>query len=399
VLLLIRDIANPSNDDLSFPEFRHKDWYLGSSWASGITFPPYLNGKNQESSSEAIAAYEGVALFGQTMQQIFEGEKNERNAAISARISKVGRLLAGTELTSAKKYWHVTSKDDPQRIYPKSYTANCIGIMWSTLAQFGTWFGAARYLPYGIQLLPLTAISEARDDLEWVNTIYEPFTKSCAADFRCTTSGWSVLQLAIFATIGYKEEAAMRVGELPNDSFENAGGDGHSRTNTMWYIATRPDVQNPIPMLRYDVRGKEEVQPTPEYELNDCYLPKTCTSAALGRMAGEFTCGERIQYLIKEKEQTQWDGKHFLYFLLTVVRDVVVLMFESPSTCCLLQPVGGSADLNTKVFAGLVIQVFTTQVPRKRTKRKHMPTTSHPKKLQMLAWSVPVARKNNAIVI
>jgi endoglucanase Acf2 len=29
--------------------------------------PPYLNGKNQESSSEAIAAYEAVALFGQEM--------------------------------------------------------------------------------------------------------------------------------------------------------------------------------------------------------------------------------------------------------------------------------------------------------------------------------------------
>jgi endo-1,3(4)-beta-glucanase len=313
-LLLIRDIANPSKDDLSFQEFRHKDWYLGSSWASGTTFPPYLNGKNQESSSEAIAAYEGVALFGQTMQKIWEAAKNERKAAISSRISKVGRLLAGTELTSAKKYWHVSSKDDPQRIYPKAYSANCIGIMWSTMAQFGTWFGAAGYLPYGIQLLPLTVISEERDDLTWVNTIYEPFTKSCAADFRCTTSGWRVLQLATFATIGYKEEAAMRVAELPDDSFENAGGNGHSRTNTIWYIATRPDVQNPIPMLHYDLRGQEEVQPTPEYELKDCYLPKTCTSAVLGRMAGEFTCAERIQYLIKEEDQTQWDGKHLLCF-------------------------------------------------------------------------------------
>ena len=35
VLLLIRDIANPSKDDEYFPVYRHKDWYLGSSWASG----------------------------------------------------------------------------------------------------------------------------------------------------------------------------------------------------------------------------------------------------------------------------------------------------------------------------------------------------------------------------
>lgn len=309
VMLLIRDIANPSKYDSSFPQFRHKDWYQGSSWASGVPNPPYLNGKNQESSSEAIAAYEGVALFGQVMEEVWRSANDEANAAVSNEVSKVGRLMASTELTAAKKYWHVTSTNDPQRIYPKAYSATSIGILWNTMAQFGTWFGAAGYLPIGIQLLPLTVLSESRDDLSWMNDVYEPLTKSCADDFRCTTSGWSVLQLAVFATIGYKEEAAMRVRELPDDSFENAGGNGHSRTNTIWYIATRPDVQNPIPMLRYDLRGQEEVQPTPEYELSDCYLPKTCTSEVLGRLAGDFTCAERIEYLIKEKEETQWDGK------------------------------------------------------------------------------------------
>lgn len=67
VLLLIRDIANPSSDDKFFPRFRHKDWYKGSSWASGVLLPTFANGMNQESSSEAIAAYEAVALFGQEM--------------------------------------------------------------------------------------------------------------------------------------------------------------------------------------------------------------------------------------------------------------------------------------------------------------------------------------------
>jgi endo-1,3(4)-beta-glucanase len=67
VLLLIRSIANPSKEDGAFPLHRHKDWYKGSSWASGVPLPPYLNGKNQESSSEAIAAYEAVALYGQIM--------------------------------------------------------------------------------------------------------------------------------------------------------------------------------------------------------------------------------------------------------------------------------------------------------------------------------------------
>lgn len=52
VIMLVRDIANPSKEDSAFPLFRQKDWYQGSSWASGITSPAALNGRNQESSSE-----------------------------------------------------------------------------------------------------------------------------------------------------------------------------------------------------------------------------------------------------------------------------------------------------------------------------------------------------------
>jgi hypothetical protein len=67
VLLLVRNIANPTDDDAIFPTFRMKDWYQGHSWASGIVSPVFLNGRNQESSSESIAAYESVALYGAVM--------------------------------------------------------------------------------------------------------------------------------------------------------------------------------------------------------------------------------------------------------------------------------------------------------------------------------------------
>jgi hypothetical protein len=100
----------------------------------------------------------------------------------------------------------------------------------------------------------------------------------------------------------------MRVKELPDDSFENAGGNGHSRSNTIWYIATRPDIDNRIPMLSYDLRGNEENRPVPQFVLNDCYVPKMCTAEVLARMAGEYTCAERINYLIQEKKETQWDS-------------------------------------------------------------------------------------------
>ena len=50
-----------------FVPFRQKDWYEGHSWASGIAQPAPLNGRNQESTSEAIAAYEAVGLYGSVM--------------------------------------------------------------------------------------------------------------------------------------------------------------------------------------------------------------------------------------------------------------------------------------------------------------------------------------------
>ena len=85
VLLLVRDIANPSADDPFFPTWRHKDWYLGSSWASGIGCyldgEPYANGRNQESSSESISAYEGVAMFGDSMVNIFQGSSDPYDQA------------------------------------------------------------------------------------------------------------------------------------------------------------------------------------------------------------------------------------------------------------------------------------------------------------------------------
>jgi Glycosyl hydrolase family 81 C-terminal domain len=305
VTMLVRDIANPSKDDSFFPTFRHKDWYQGSSWASGLI--SFLNGRNQESSSEAIAAYEGVALFGQEMREIWRAADQPHKAAVADEIAKAGKLLTGTELTSAKRYWHVNRLGDPDRIYPREYEATSIGILWNTMSQFGTWFGAAPYLPIGIQLLPLTAISEVRDD-DWANLIYKPLTKYCAADFKCTESGWSILQLAILATVGYADEAAMRVKELPDDSFENAGGNGQSRTNTLWYISTRPVVVDPIPILRYDMRGQEEVQPKPLYALKDCYLPETCTDSVLDRIASEFTCRERMTFLIEQKQMTEWEA-------------------------------------------------------------------------------------------
>ena len=139
MLTLIRDIANPSPEDKFFPVFRHKDWFLGNSWASGIGLiggGPYPNGRNQESSSEAIAAYEAVALYGDVLYEQWGGGEEENSdldnsrAQTSARVRDMGRLLLATELRSADRYWHVR-KNPKIRVYPKEYTPGVVGMLWS----------------------------------------------------------------------------------------------------------------------------------------------------------------------------------------------------------------------------------------------------------------------------
>ena len=304
VLLLIRDVANPSAQDKFFPLWRHKDWYLGSSWASGIATlggHPYLNGRNQESSSEAIHAYEGIALYGSVCMHAWgDGTVHdlsvEKNVDVARRVSLIGRLLTATEVRSARRYWHVLHGDTPSKsIYPEQYKPAVVGMMWQTMVQAQTWFGNAMFLVFGIQLLPLTSVSERRDGVDWLRQVYFPYADSCENDSTCTAQGWSILQFAILAACGHRELAAKRVIDLPKNVFESSGGNGHSLSNTLWYISTRPDVE-PLSLSHVNQTPKKSPRPIPAEFTCEC--KHTCKSEALDRDAGGYSCRERIKWLM-----------------------------------------------------------------------------------------------------
>jgi endo-1,3(4)-beta-glucanase len=137
MLLLVRDYANPSEQDEYFTVFRHKDMYQGNSWANGIAVAS-VYGMNQESSSEAIASYEAVALFGKTMMNVFADSTD--NMQVAEEIYKVGLMLTATELRSARRYYQVTHNQSEVRdIYPDVYEPNVVGILWSMMVHYGTW--------------------------------------------------------------------------------------------------------------------------------------------------------------------------------------------------------------------------------------------------------------------
>lgn len=246
ILLYVRDFANPVSNDPYFPPFRQKDWYLGSSWASGIVSAENSpHGRNEESSSEAISAYEAVALFGSAMMNAYEkSESSHKNQMAMARlVQQSGQLLTSTELAATNRYWHVWNSTTHKGTYPAAYQQPVVGMMYDTMAEFGTWFSQWPLVSYGIQLLPLTPVAERRDDPEWAGILYPQYEKAChdAGDF-CTENGWSILQAGLLATAGQPKEALQQALAVPDAVFETLGGMGNSRTNTIWYIATRKAV-------------------------------------------------------------------------------------------------------------------------------------------------------------
>lgn len=237
------------------------------------------------------------------------GEANvEANVQAAKDIHEAGQVLVATELRSTRRYYHVRQEGNANqalKIYPSEYNNHAIGMMWNTMAQYQTWFGGKPYLAVGIQLLPITPIAEQRDGVQWLTEMYPSFNKTCSENKDCEENGWSVLQLASLATIGYQEEAAKGAQALAPSVFDSAGGNGHSLSNTLWYIATRPTVDQPVQFFN---NTKQEDTTDDPHVLTNCFRQKTCTDYVLDTIADEYSCRQRITDLMYTSGHTQEDA-------------------------------------------------------------------------------------------
>ena len=175
------------------------------------------------------------------------------------------------------------------------------------MVQFQTWFGGAPHLAYGIQLMPLTPISEKRDDVEWLKELYPSFAESCRMASNCDEEGWGILQHAVLASVGHPIAAIEYAESLNPDAFETAGGNGHSLTNTIWYYATRPS-SDPLPLTEESSFPLKPLPLATNSILIDCGCPKTCTKKVLDSPAGDYTCGDRIVWLVNNDGKSQIDA-------------------------------------------------------------------------------------------
>ena len=117
-----------------------------------------------------------------------------------------------------------------------------VGMLWQNLAQYQTWFGPAPYLVHGIQILPVTDVTESvLDHALAASGEWDVFSASCAATPACEADGWAAFVAMERALID--PVAAWRdVCALDAAAFSSASpaGNGNSRLNAFYWIATRP---------------------------------------------------------------------------------------------------------------------------------------------------------------
>ena len=161
-------IKNGKKDDALFPLARHKSWFDGHSFASGLF--PFADGKSQESSSEAINCYYGAYLWAKVRWG---------SSADGSKLVNFARLLLATEITGAKTYWHMVPSDassSPGKTgltnstaantwqAPHAYTPTfeqnyMVGNLGMTDATCTTWFGNENIYVHLINFMPVTAIT------------------------------------------------------------------------------------------------------------------------------------------------------------------------------------------------------------------------------------------------
>ena len=133
--LLAADIASGQTSE-HFPARRGYDPYSGHSWASG--YAPFADGNNEESSSEAVAAWNGLALWAAAVHDpALEGE---------------ARWMLANEAATAMRYW---VDFDPAAAPYVGFDRTVVGIVWDGKTEYGTWFSSDPGAMLGIQLLPM----------------------------------------------------------------------------------------------------------------------------------------------------------------------------------------------------------------------------------------------------
>ncbi|WJX80772.1 endo-1,3(4)-beta-glucanase [Trifolium repens] len=217
VYSILKDFMNlGQRDNKNYPTLRCFDPYKLHSWASGAT--EFENGRNQESSSEAVNAYYSAALVGLAY--------NDKNLVAT------GSTLLALEINAAQTWWHVKVENN---LYGEDFAKEnrIVGILWANKRDSKLWWAPSecRECRLSIQVLPLLPITEtlfndgvyAKELVEWTL----PSLKN-----KTNVEGWKGFTYALQGVYD-KKNALKKIRMLKG--FD----DGNSFSNLLWWIHSR----------------------------------------------------------------------------------------------------------------------------------------------------------------
>ncbi|AWB87025.1 glycosyl hydrolase [Mycetocola zhujimingii] len=210
--LVAADLATSGSSEY-FPERRVFDAYAGHSWASGTA--PFRDGNNQESSSEAVTAWNGLALWAEVSDQ-------------PALLTEATWMLSA-EAASAREYWTDFPLDSP--VY-SGFDHTVTSLVWGGKRDYATWFSAEPSAMLGILVLPMSPVSGylAGDS----DRIQANVAEAAPAGFDVLFGDYLLMYSAL---AGADAAAAARdaVPALPESRID----DGNSRTYLLAWILSR----------------------------------------------------------------------------------------------------------------------------------------------------------------
>ena len=115
--------------------------YAGHSWASGTS--PFADGNNQESSSEAITAWTGLALWA-------------KSSSATPTLETEATWMLSTEAQAGLDYW--TNFDNAEPVY-SGYGHKIVSLNWGGKRDYATWFSPEPAAMLGILVIPMSPAS------------------------------------------------------------------------------------------------------------------------------------------------------------------------------------------------------------------------------------------------
>ena len=212
VNLLVADIASYAPSE-QFPVGRNYDPYAGHSWAAGLS--PFSDGNNQESSSEAINAWNGVAMWAQLTN--------------NTKLASSASWMLSNETATAQAAWRTVDTSAP---YLKGYTSPLTSLNFGGKRTYSTFFSDEANTKLGIQLLPMSPMMQQfSSDGSSIATVVNASIRN--DDYNVALGDYVLMYMALTQP----EKAARLLSNQKDSSID----DGNSRTYLYAWVYSLSD--------------------------------------------------------------------------------------------------------------------------------------------------------------